>query len=268
MFAYYGPEWESLQNRMIGRWCPSFPGATGLQLPDTMGTNHGTLTNFANNGNDSYVASPGRLALNFDGVNDNVEIAANNRLALNINNGNFTVSFWARVESAISGGLCSLASSANVLRWNINTGIPINFTGGQLPTGGIAISRAASVIGGSTVVFPVGVFVHVLAAFTSTSNTVFLNGEPSPIVGGLPNTGIITRIFLGSSASGGAASSFGQCQLDDFIFFGGVLTANEGRFIYEQGRGGGMLYQPPRRRSYSAAATTNRRRRLLLGAEC
>jgi hypothetical protein len=211
-----------------------------------------------------WVVSSGKGALDFDGVNDHVEIAAINRLALNINNGNFTVSFWVRVESAISGGICSLASGGNVLRWNINTGIPVNLSGGQVPTGGMLISRAGVAIGGSTVVFPLGSFVHVLALFGATSHTLYLNGEASPIVGGMPNTGTITKIFLGSSASGGSASSFGQCLLDDFIFFSGVLTANEAREIYRLGRGYGVFPEPDFDEGFGAAF--NRRRRVLLTA--
>jgi len=213
-----------------------------------------------------WVVNGGRYALDFDGGNDNVEIAAINRLAVNINNGLFTVSFWARVESAISGGLCSLASSANVLRWNINS-VPLNLSGGQVPTGGILISRAGVAIGGSTVVFPVGAFVHILASFTATSHTLYLNGFSSPIVGGMPNTGTITRIFLGSSASGGAASSFGQCQLDDFRIYTRPIAPDDARQLWQLGRGN-MPMVRKRRYTEEAAAATNRRRRLICGSVC
>jgi hypothetical protein len=36
---------------------------------------------------------------------------------------------------------------------------------------------------------------------------------------------------------------------DDVLIFDSALTPNEFRFIYEQGRGGGMLREPPKRRS-------------------
>ena len=216
----------------------------------------------------AWLAS-GKVALGFDGSNDHVEIAAINRLALNINNGNFTVSFWARVESAISGGLCSLASTTNVLRWNINTGIAINLSGGTVPTGGILISRAGVAIGGSTAVFPLGSFVHVLASFTGTSHILYLNGALSPIVGGMPNTGTITKIFLGSSASGGAASSFGQCQMDDFRIYTRPLVAGDARQLYQLGRGNMPMVRKRRYTEEAAAGFkaywANRRSQLIGG---
>ena len=94
MLAYYGPEWESLASRMVDRWCSSFSGNTGLQLPSTMGRNHGTLTNFSNNGNDAYVTSPDILALNFDGFDDYVGLGPGLGQS-----GNFSVMGWANVRS-------------------------------------------------------------------------------------------------------------------------------------------------------------------------
>ncbi len=48
----------------------------------------------------------------------------------------------------------------------------------------------------------------------------------------------------------GAYLQFWEGQLDDIIFFNTALTPNEVRFVYEQGRGGGMLREPPKRRSF------------------
>ena len=247
MFAYYGPEWESLESRMVDRWCTSFSGNTGLQLPSTMGRNHGTLTNFSNNGNDAYVSSPDRLALNFDGVNDRVECGAIGSFL-----GDCTWSCWFR-HTATGADQC-LMTTRNILTGAARNGVAIYLRGAGLPT-----VEAEFVIGGTR--------------YTATINGSTANGRwYLAVARRVRGTCFldVPGLGLASSASSSTATithevgpTFGlwrdysleafSVQLDDITIFNAALTSNEIRFIYEQGRGGGMLYQPPRRRSYFVA---------------
>jgi hypothetical protein len=61
-----------------------------------------------------------------------------------------------------------------------------------------------------------------------------------------------TFFYLGANVTTGGTNS--NAFYDDVALINTAITASEVRFLYDQGRGGGMLYQPPRRRSYSVAA--------------
>jgi len=249
MFAYYGQEWESLQSRMIGRWCPSFTGATGLQLPDTSGFgNHGVLANMDRNA--SLVNSGGAGALDFDGTNDHVLIPKpGTGLA------QFSLFFWARP-------LGSVSAQQGIFQW-------ANTLSSTTPF--VLITRQTSSVTRfyangdyrSTVTTPSD-WAHFGFAYSSNLWRFFLNGaQVGSHTGGLAFQATSANLYLGNGYE-----VYFQGQFDDAVMFNAGLTESEIQFIYNQGRGGGMLYQPPRRRSYFAAATTNRRRRLLLGAEC
>jgi hypothetical protein len=252
MFAYYGPEWESLQSRMVDRWCTSFTGNTGLQLPSTMGRNHGTLTNFSNNGNDAYVTSPDRLALNFDGSNDAVIIPDNN--ALNPATG-LTLSAWVRHVGATAYKQI-FAKAAGTSSNQRQYGLYIVGGAGPGPANGLGFeTRTASTVEQGFGTVPTGEWTHVAGTYNGSLMAFYINGVS---VGTAAQSGTITiqasDLFIGQFATGGFSTFNGQ--IDDVILCNTAVTANEVRFIYEQGRGGGMLYQPPRRRSYFASVTT------------
>jgi hypothetical protein len=238
MLAYYGPEWESLQSRIVGRWCPSFTGNTGLQLPDTTGRNHGTLNNFANNGNDAYVASPDKLALNFDGTNDFVK-PDNVR---GVGTGNFSVFAWIRHSVSarryvVASNLTDAQSEGHWLAVQSNQ--VYSYFGTELSvtaTGFTLADNQWHFIGVTRV---------------GTTGTAFVDGRQigSPqAIGGFDAGKGNFRI----GARGDDFIQHWQGQLDDITIFNAALTANEVRFIYDQGRGGGLLMQPPRRRSVAA----------------
>jgi hypothetical protein len=250
MFAYYGPEWESLASRMVDRWCPSFSGNTGLQLPSTMGRNHGVLTNMEVY---PYVVSGGKNSLTF--------VAPNNAIITNpvVLGTVHTSSAWVFNGDAAafnfnglngdntSSNLCSLAFIATGATSNI-----VTFAYSYLTT---AVTVSVPNVYQK--------WVHAVTVRSGQFVEFYLDG-----------------VFVGSGTGSGMGSfspdRIGQRimsavwyrgLIDDVIYFNTALTASEVRFIYEQGRGGGLLYQPPRRRSYYSA-TTNRRRRLLLTGEC
>jgi hypothetical protein len=234
MLAYYPPEWESLQSRIVGRWCPSFSGNTGLQLPDTSGFgNHGTLTNM--DAASDWVASGGKLALDFDGADDGVTASFRTQATTQL-----TMSVWARLRSTGGSGtgFSRLFSRANVSEFAMS-----------YQSSGLAVA-----INGTTNVFaynaPGTRFDHLCATWNGATVTAFVNGVS---IGSASFSGTIaastTTLNLGG-VSGLQRTIDGLA--DDWIVFNTAPTANDLRFIYEQGRGGGLLLQPPRRRSVAA----------------
>jgi len=80
---------------LLGHWCPSF-AHNQLQSPDISGfANHGTLVNFANNGNNAIVTSGEMKALDFDGINDYVNCGRFQSKFINA----FTVSCWINLKA-------------------------------------------------------------------------------------------------------------------------------------------------------------------------
>jgi hypothetical protein len=86
------PLFPELWRGCVGAWNPGL-GPTGLTLSDwSPYKNHGTLTNM-DPGTD-WVASQGRYALDFDGINDFVPLGTTNLLGLTRSSLSATVSFW------------------------------------------------------------------------------------------------------------------------------------------------------------------------------
>ncbi len=231
MTAYYGPEWESLASRIVDRWTPSLTGNTGLQLPSVMGRNQGVLTNFSNNGNDAYVTSADRLAINFDGVNDRVAVNT-----VSLNTLNFGISFWAQQKGAAAIGMpIGNSTTTNSYIW-FRSGNYLRF---QIPTGNVEFNLTTF-----TTFRHYCIFSTPSTAAISAIN-LFLDGVS---IGAL--TLAAGTFTLNSIGDGYASNAFPfPGVIDDVIVFGQGLRPHEPRFIYEQGRGGGMLREPPKRRS-------------------
>jgi hypothetical protein len=260
MLAYYGPEWEILASRIVGRWCPSFTGATGLQLPDTMGRNHGTLTNMDRN--TSWVTSSDRLALsspgnpNFADIPDAPHLNPTKQIAFSV---------WCNTRTVTSGfTYCLLGKTSSV---NAQPYPAFDIRGASGNTWEVAIAIGATSRTISLGAMVANEWTHLLFSYDGTILTGYRNGLLTgslSVTGDLGTTTNPLRLF----DNPGFAGRFSNASLDDITFFNAGVAPNEARFIYDQGRGGGMLYQPPRRRSYAAATTGNRRRRLLLTGEC
>jgi hypothetical protein len=236
MLAYYGPEWESLASRMVGRWCPSFTGATGLQLPDTMGRNHGTLANMDRN--QSWVTSSDKFSLRF--ANGSSAHVAFRAISLGtIHSCCAWVNPFNQLGSFNFGGLLGDGSG--------NTG-PLHVTGfSATEFGYTAGTGGVSFLGTSMI----GSWNHIASVRVGTEVSLFRNGI-QVASGTLPVNDAASPDRIGQRNS----TLFYSGLADDVTIFDSALTANELQFIYEQGRGGGMLYQPPRRRSYFASVTT------------
>jgi hypothetical protein len=250
MLAYYGPEWESLQSRMVDRWTSSFTGNTGLQLPSTMGRNHGVLTNFANNGNDAYVADSDKLAMNLNGSNNSVQVSATNSAL--VSSKIFSLSFWLRTTATNTNTYpFALGSSANDTPY---CGFRMSTTG----AGTIALffrdNAGNFVTPGDATVVNNGQWNHVVAVANGSTAQLYVNGRASGSAASIASLGASTanRVTIGALGRISVVA-FYSGLVDDAIISNAGLTPSEALFLYEQGRGGGMLYQPPRRRSYFIA---------------
>jgi hypothetical protein len=221
---------------MVDRWCPSFWGNTGLQLPSTLGRSHGTLTNFANNGNDAYVAVQDRTALNFDGVNDRVAVST-----LSLNTLDFGISFWAQQRGAAAIGMpIGNSTTTNSYIW-FRSGNYLRF---QMPTANVEFNLTTF-----TPFRHYCLFSTTSTAALSTIN-LFVDGVSIGALSLAAGTFTINSIGDGYSSS---AFPF-PGVIDDVIVFGQGLRPHEPRFLFEQGRGGGLLREPPKRRAFFVPA--------------
>jgi hypothetical protein len=99
MIAYWERDSEWMGEGLVGAWCPSFTGATGLQLADISGqANHGVLTGM-DPGTD-WVASGGKGALDFDGTDDYVVVPYSSSLSVS----QLTLAIWINRRAAQSFG--------------------------------------------------------------------------------------------------------------------------------------------------------------------
>jgi hypothetical protein len=244
MIAYWERDSEWMGEGLVGAWCPSFTGATGLQLADISGqANHGVLTNM--DGTD-WVASGGKLALDFDGVNDYVNCgrvpALENATALSF-------SLWSKwaVNSSFQAGFFSYSAVGQFANDIFFLYLPYGAYGLQINNGADGNRQ----LSGS----PSGNWDHFAWTYGNSSVSFFINGIQQTLSG---------AYSYPSSTSGGSAShqlwiggynafasSWGlNGQTDDFRIYNRVLTPSEIRLLYTGGRGAGMLREPPRRRSF------------------
>jgi hypothetical protein len=230
--AYYPTEWKNLAGRIAGRWCPSFTGNTGSRLPDTKGQNPGTLLNFTPTGNHAFVASDGLVALDLDGVNDEIILTDS---VLIRQNQQYCVSAWVN-KTAIAlnnfnggvfrGGDTFLMSSENTGRlWARHNNVNVSSS-----TAGPLLLNAGWVQIGlqwdgvrANLIFNGRVFTSVLVS-SSTAFTISFFGQQG------------NQFFLG--------------LIDDLTIFNTSINVSDMQFLYEQGRGGGLLHEPPKRRSF------------------
>lgn len=242
MLAYYGPEWEGLQGRIVGRWTPSFSGPNGLHVPDNTGQNHGVLLG---DRNACWQTSDGKTALVFNGTTEHVVAIALNPFG-NLATDSLTFNFWSRNPTGTSGTLAGLASSTDSFPFLVfqNFGSSLRLftrffgSNDRSITGGTFQSSEWRMITGVLVPNAISLFIN--GVFTaSTTRTV-------------PQATTLNQLTLGALNRAGSLSQYAACQIDDVTIFRDALNPQEINWAYEKGRGGGLLYQPPRRRSVAA----------------
>ena len=242
--------YASLRQGLVGAWCPSL-GASGFRLIDRSGNgNHGTLTNM-DPGTD-WVPSGGKLALDFDGVNDGVSVGSFNMNTLN--NSTNCVSFWINPTntSAISRPIAVGEFGSNfAMRYNFEN---LEFTFGGTAVLSVPMSNANYA----------GKWTHVCGVADSSGARMFFNGVQ---VGTRSDTvGITKTTGLGIGYRFGANSDYFTGKIDDLRIYSRALTPSEIRLLYTGGRGVGLAPERIKHRRKTSAAATNRRRRILIGA--
>jgi hypothetical protein len=256
--------YASLRQGLVGAWCPSL-GASGFRLIDRSGyNNHGVLTNM-DPGTD-WVASGGKGALDFDGVNDRVSANASSGVQ-DPSKGLFSA--WIRPTS--------IGSQRNIVstwRFNVQSGWQFIIAS----SGGIGVTfldassnnRYGAV---STATVAANTWAHVAGMATDGTASglrIFINGVESSKTtdnGGSANPGSLdsTDMWIGVRQNGSGDTPF-LGLLDDIRIYNRALTPSEIQQLYTGGRGVGLMPERIKHRRKTTAAAFNRRRRILIGA--
>lgn len=236
---FYDPKAAWLKNGLVGHWCPSATSPTGTQLLDLSGqNNNGTLTNMAST---SWVASGGKGALDFDGVDDYVATPVNSQSFL-------FVSAWVNFTS--SGSIRQIYTAddgTSNRRWQFR------WNGTQIQLIVFRSSDATNNNAAFTIALNSGTWRHVAGSWDGQTIVVFVDGiaRASQSFSGTPvGVGTNSNARIGADAIG---SNYFAGQIDDVRVYNRALTPSEVAALYAGGRGYGVSNKPYRRSSYSPA---------------
>ena len=219
---------------LVGAWCPSL-GATGFRLLDRSGrNNHGTLTNMDST---AWATSEGKVALDFDGIDDSVLAALITPATTQL-----TMSCWARLFSTggQGTGFSRLFSRANVSQFAMSytvSGLAIAINGA---TSNFAYTASATA------------FAHLVATWDGSTIRTFVNGSQ-----------IGSAAYSGTLAASATVLNLGGVLglqrtvdgfVDDWRLFYRAVTHAEIRQMYQRGRGFGLLPEAPMQRGKAATA--------------
>ena len=232
------PLYPELEKGCVGDWNPGL-GVSGLTLRDNSGFNrHGTLTN-----GPTWVASQGKYALSFDGVDDYVD-TGNSVLRLG-GLSQLTMMFWARRATTSSAVTMSVISGADYLA--IAPWIDGNVYFQISPSTPSIVDTSLD-------------FNHWAMTLSNSNLRGYKNG-----IEVLNTSGPSVVPTISSSLLFGYYSSLTRYStglMGDARIYNRALSAQEIRtFATRRGIANEMA---PRRRS-SAQVTTNRRRRIIIG---
>ena len=214
--------YPSLRQGLVGAWCPSL-GATGYTLLDRSGrNNNGTLTNMGGQAN--WVASGGGTALQFDGVNDYVELGTFSRLLI-VNE--LTMSAWVRPVNLAANRVRAIDSLASTNWFNIalkcGTNTPFSDVSVFIATSASTFSETLTVTG----VFAVGNWVHLSATWRAgEASIVYVNGLAAATVTATTASQAyqVGTVRLGAST---ANNLYSNALQDDTRIYNRVLTPAE-----------------------------------------
>jgi len=214
------PKYPSLWDGCVGAWAPSL-GATGGRLFDhSLFGNHGTLSDM-DLAND-WVVSGGKLALDFDGVNDYVVSDANG-----FNNSvDMTLSFWVRIRSESS--FARLVEKGANTEWacvvNENGAGTVSFVPRNRPGAGASDHVTMS--------YTANQWFHLCASLESSKSLaiIYRNGrvENTRTQSGMVATDDVSSIFISRFGGGGYHSDI---QIDDIRIYNRALSDKEIRTL-------------------------------------
>jgi len=234
---------KTLKQGLVGAWIPSL-GATGTRLEDkSTYRNHGTLTNM--NPPSNWVASGGRLALDFDGSNDYVETGST---AIFSGKSNFSLSTWvARTGTIPNYGGIFLWSSSPTPSGTSRVAI---LCGG--PGLGVSTDVALAVGNGansfrhttSTPLATLNAWRNLVFTFSSGTVQIYVDGVSQTLSGTSMPTSAPTATYLIKLATD--TTTYTPIRMDDMRIYDRALTHQEIQALYMGGRGYG--FRPNRTR--------------------
>lgn len=236
--------YPNLWQGCVGAWCPSQSGATGYRLLDDSGNNnHGVLTNM-DPGTD-WVPSSNKLALDFDGVNDNIVGGYILPTPILPN----TISAWVYVRSGTANRF-SFRSHADI---SSSTGVWLRVNGSNAVIAGYGRNTDTFEFGSSfniatsNEVIDSNKWVHIAAIIRGLNNhVIYINGVEATVTYSGTQTAVnggfvfnINRIFTGGN------NNYGNGIYDDIRYYNRALTPQEIRLLASSR---GAAYEPLRRR--------------------
>jgi hypothetical protein len=244
-------------NDLVGWWCPSIDATGGILLDRSGRGNHGTLTNM--DPASDWVVSGSKGALDFDGVDDNVQATIT---TLQQPTKAITMCGWVNVRNGVQ------AQKLFALPW-ATASIPAPFVSYCLNSGtdGSSLRAGAALAltgaGGDGLVrsrdtsaynISANTWNFIAATYDSVNFRVYLNGierdTPIAATGDIRYNNVFTLTF-GMNNPVNSASQDLDGQLDDIRIYNRALTAGEVSELWQIGRGNMPLR---RRRRYTQQA--------------
>ena len=247
------PLYPSLWKGCVGAWNPGL-GPSGLTLRDWSGFgNNGTLTN-----GPFWVASQGRYAMNFDGVDDFANLGSSS--AINLKS-DMTFSGWFKANGDYTTQQAFIANSQ--VGTTANYAVTFAFSDNKFEfwngAGGPNITSVRSISDN---------FWHYYAATRSGATgawnlNLYIDGvlDKTGTASVNPSGGTTDIVSIGRF--GGFSGYYLKGQLDDVRIYNRALSPQEIRTLADRR---GIAYEMAARRRSSVQVTTNRLRRALIGS--
>jgi hypothetical protein len=246
--------YDSLRRGLVGAWCPSVSGANGVRLNDLSGQqNHGVLIGM-DPGTD-WVASGSGLALDFDGVNDYMNVP------IQFSGDKATFSCWINMRSYATYRPLGLFGRT-----------PVTFSPSIGMQSGIDGNRVGYVWNNNDIntynwnqgpIIPLNEWVLIALTVSPDKATVYL-GSQSRRLTQVTNamSHLLQTVSSGFRISGDTYLDRScDCQLDDVRIYNRALSPSEIQLLYTGGRGVGLREKlGMNRRRYAPSATAPNRR--------
>jgi hypothetical protein len=219
------PLYPNLFKGIVGYWSPS-AGPTGNRLRDLSGyNNHGTLTNM--NAGTDWVVSGGKYALDFDAVDDYIQLASYGSLP---NTGAISLQLNARPVTTSFPNAFGTESFTNN-----NHGFRLELSSAN--TLALVVGSTTSFTGHSAGTITSNKWEHILITWNVSENRIQIlqNGIIRSDTTNTTWPSNLNNIRLGV---GFTLGRYWNGLLDDFILYNRALSRNEQISIFRLGRGG------------------------------
>lgn len=198
--------------------CPSVQGPAGLNLYDLAGgRQRGTLTNM--DVATDWVRSQGRYALDFDGINDTVEVPDSDSLDIT---GGITVSAWIYRRTGNGYRVIVAKRIGSAAPTAVNYQLNLHTTAGALEWYNLTEYI-------STYIVPTDVWTHVAGTVTAGGVlNLWANGVSVYSATGVARVANTATLRIGTRPDGGEAFNG---QMDDVAIYNRAITAGEMRLL-------------------------------------